>query len=200
MKLHPVLDVSELPPYTHGSRGALWWGFAGMIAIEATVFTAFIASYLYLKMSATAWPPMPEKPPELLLPTINTVILIGSSIALFWAEKGIEKGDQRRLSIGLLVSLLLGTIFLVLKVIEYSKVPYRWDSHAYGSIIWTIIGFHSAHVASVVLKTIVVDVLAWRGYFNRERRLGVTVNGLYWHFVVGIWIPLYITIYWVPRL
>jgi cytochrome c oxidase subunit III len=67
-------------------------------------------------------------------------------------------------------------------------------------MIWVMIGFHSAHVFTVVLKTIIVDVLAWRGYFNEHRNLGVGVNGVYWHFVVIIWIPLYLTIYWAPRL
>jgi cytochrome c oxidase subunit III len=60
--------------------------------------------------------------------------------------------------------------------------------------------FHSAHVASVLLKGIVVLVMAFRGHFTRYRHLGVQVNGIYWHFVVGIWIPLYLTIYWTPRI
>jgi heme/copper-type cytochrome/quinol oxidase subunit 3 len=59
--------------------------------------------------------------------------------------------------------------------------------------------FHAAHVLSVVLKTVIVAYLSIRGYFNQQRRLGVTVNGLYWHFVVAVWIPLYIVIYWSPR-
>jgi cytochrome c oxidase subunit III len=51
-----------------------------------------------------------------------------------------------------------------------------------------------------VLKTIFVAYLSWRGYFNKERHLGVTVNGIYWHFVVAVWLPLYLVLYWSPRL
>jgi hypothetical protein len=115
-------------------------------------------------------------------------------------ENGIEKDDIRRVWTGLLGSSALGLAFLVLKVVEYSGVSYRWDSHAYGSIVWTIIGFHGSHVAALLLKTLVVATLAIRGYFNRERRLGVTINGIYWHFVVAIWIPLYVVLYLVPRM
>jgi heme/copper-type cytochrome/quinol oxidase subunit 3 len=60
--------------------------------------------------------------------------------------------------------------------------------------------FHAVHVLSVVLKTLFVAYLATHGYFTRERRLGVTVNGLYWHFVVVVWIPLYLVLYWSPRI
>ena len=53
---------------------------------------------------------------------------------------------------------------------------------------------------SLVLKTVFVLYLELRGYFNRQRRLGVTVNGMYWHFVVAVWVPLYLVLYWSPRI
>jgi heme/copper-type cytochrome/quinol oxidase subunit 3 len=67
-------------------------------------------------------------------------------------------------------------------------------------IVWAMIIFHSSHVLSVVLKNIVVLVLSARGYWTRERCQGIKVNGLYWHFVVIIWIPLYITISLTSRI
>jgi cytochrome c oxidase subunit III len=202
MNTRAVLDLSRLSPYTNWTRATLWWGFMGMILIESAVVGSLIASYLYLKtgVGAGAWPPAPHKPPELLLPSINTAVLIASSLVVHWADTGIRKGDERRLKVGMLGAIALGTLFLVLKYVEYHDSEYWWDSHAYGSIVWMMVGFHSAHVIAVVLKAVIVDVLAWRGYFNRYRRLGVEVNGVYWHFVVIIWIPLFITIYLVPRL
>jgi cytochrome c oxidase subunit III len=195
-----VLDLSQLSPYANWTRATLWWGFIGLVVIEAAVFASFIATYLYLKAGSVSWPPAPHSPPELLLPTLNTAILIASSFVVHWGDKGIRVGDDRKLKIAMLGAVVMGTAFLVLKYVEYHDSEYWWDSHAYGSIIWTMIGFHSAHVAAVVLKAVVVDVLAFRGYFNKHRRLGAEVNGVYWHFVVVIWIPLYLTIYIVPRL
>lgn len=200
MKVHPVLDVSGLSVYCNWTRAPLWWGFMGMIAIETAVFSSFMASYLYLKAHNPMWPPMPHAPPELLLPTINTLILVASSFVVHWGDRGIKEGDQRRLKIAMLIAIAMGITFLVLKYVEYSDKTYRWDSNAYGSIVWTIIGFHSAHVAAVVLKAAVIDVLAWRGYFSQHRRLGAEVNGIYWHFVVIIWLPLYFLLYITPRL
>jgi cytochrome c oxidase subunit III len=197
---HVVLDVSRLSPYNNWTRAPLWWGMLGLVVIETTVFASFIASYLYLMSGSAVWPPGPHQPPELLLPTVNTLILVASSFVVHWGDRGIREGDDSKLRIAMLAAVVMGIAFLALKYVEYHDSDYWWDSHAYGSIVWTMVGFHSAHVAAVVLKAVMVDVLAFRGYFNKHRRLGAEINGVYWHFVVVIWIPLFITIYLVPRL
>lgn len=195
-----VLDASELTRSAGDARHPLWWGFLAMIAIESTVFASLLASYFYLRMGADAWPPEPIPLPELMLPTVNTLILLASSGVMHWADRKISRGEERQLAIGLTLGVLIALIFLGLKAYEYgAHVHYRWSDHAYGSIVWTIVGFHSAHVAALVLKTVVVATLAWRGYFTREWRLAITTNGLYWHFVVIVWIPLYVVLYWAPR-
>lgn len=195
-----VLDGSGWTRRPADDRHPLWWGFWGMIAIETTVFATLVVSYLYLRMGADAWPPEPLPLPELFLPTLNTVILLASSGAMVWADRGIKEGEQRQLAVGLTVGIAMALIFLALKAYEYlHHVGFRWDDHAYGSIVWTIVGFHSAHVMALVLKTVVVATLAWKGYFTEDRRLAVSVNGIYWHFVVIIWIPLYLVLYWAPR-
>jgi cytochrome c oxidase subunit III len=194
-------DASALPTLHSGRRSPLWWGMVGLLTIETVVFSTLITAYLYLRFHNPNWPPAGVTPPDLLLPTLNTGILIASSFAMYWADQGIEKrGDVGQLKTGLGIAMALAVVFLVLKVVEYGDVEYRWDTSAYGSVIWTIIVFHSAHVASVLLKGVVVEILAFRGHFTRERHLGVQINGLYWHFVVIIWIPLYVTIYLVPRI
>jgi cytochrome c oxidase subunit 3 len=201
MTARPVLDVSEYPALVQGPRGGLWWGMAGLILIEVVVFTGLIATYFYLKFLNPHWPPAGEPLPKLALPTLNTFILIGSSFAVYYADTSIaQRGDVRGLMIGMGLSLTLGVTFLVIKVIEYSQVEYFWDTNAYGSIVWTMVVFHSSHVLSVVLKTAVVLALARKDHWTRERVQGIKINGLYWHFVVVIWIPLYLTIYWSPRI
>ncbi len=195
-----AIDISHLPNLVSGSRGTIWWAMVLLLVVEATVFGTLIASYFYLRMTEPDWPPAGVDPPKLLLPTINTLILVASSVPVYLADTGIARGNQRRLVAGMVAAALMAAVFLVLKVIEYSSVTYAWDSHAYGSIVWLIIGFHSSHVGSVVLKTVVVAILGARGYFTAERHLGVEINGMYWHFVVAVWIPLYLVLYWSPRL
>jgi cytochrome c oxidase subunit III len=196
-----VYDASMLPAFASGSRAPLWWAILLLVVIETMVFATFIASYFYLRFNVAYWPPAGAELPKLLLPTLNTLVLMASSAAVYWADSGISRhGDVRRLKIGMALAILLSLVFLTLKVIEYYQVEYFWDTHAYGSLIWTIVIFHSAHVGSVTLKGGVVLTQAFQGHFTRYRHLGVQVNGIYWHFVVLIWIPLYLTIYIVPRI
>ncbi len=199
MRFKPVIDARKFSPYAVSTEGPLWWGMIGMIAIETAVFAALVVSYFYLKTHNDAWPLGGYDVPKLLLPTINTVVLVVSSFVMHWADKGAAKDDQRQLRVGMAVATSLAAIFLVLKAVEYSQVPYKWDSNAYGSIVWIIIGFHSAHVLILLMKSSIVMTLAFRGFFTPVRRLGVVINGLYWHFVVAAWLPLYFVLYWTPR-
>ena len=197
-------DPDALPSSTiassRGVKPPFYWGLALLVLIETVVFGSLVVSYFYLRSSNVAWPLGGIDPPDLLLPTINAFILWGSSIPMYLADKGIQKGNQRRLRIGLVIGISMAIVFLVLKYIEYSQLGYNWGTNAYGSIVWTITGFHSAHVIALVLKTIVIARLAFMGYFNEERHAAIDANGLYWHFVVIIWLPLYLTLYIAPRI
>jgi cytochrome c oxidase subunit III len=189
--------VRHLGTDAKGPEANIWWGIAGLITIEIVVFGTFISSYFYYKATTTDWPP--EPPPDLLLPLLNTLVLVGSSAAIFIADRGIAKGSQQRLRWGLVASTVLAVVFLVLKYLEFDQKEYRWDSHSYGSIVWTMLSLHALHVFSVMLKSAVMTVLAFKGYFTRHSYIGVQVNGLYWHFVVLIWVPIFITVYLSPR-
>lgn len=185
---------------SYGIKPPFWWGMVGLILIEAVVFASLVTSYFYLRASAQEWPLGGIDPPDLLLPSINALILFASSAPIYFADQGIREGKQTQLKVGLAASFGLGLIFLVLKYIEYSSLDYNWATNAYTSIVWTITGFHSAHVIALLLKTLIVGIWALQGYFNAQRYSAVTVNGLYWHFVVIAWIPLFFTLYLSPRL
>jgi cytochrome c oxidase subunit III len=193
-------DAGHFGGYNQSHEAPIWWGIVGLILIESVVFSTLIASYFYLGFRQPTWPLPGIKDPDLLMPSIGTALLLASSISMALADRAIKRDNAVTLKWGLLISALLAAGFLVLKIIEYSDKEYLWDSHPYGSIVWLIIGFHSMHVVSLLLKTVVVDVLAFRGFFTRRNRIAVTVNGFYWHFVVLVWIPLFAVIYLSPRL
>lgn len=195
----PIIDVRALRVKSSGREPPIFWGIWGLIVVEATVFAALLSSYFYLRLVAPEWPPPGVKPPGLLLPAVNTALLLGSGWLVHKADAGIREGDARWLKLGLSLSTVLALGFLVVKVVEYGGLDYRWDSHAYGSVVWTVTGFHFAHVAAVVLKTVVVLALSFRGYFDAERNVGVQVNGIYWNFVVAVWLPIFAVLYLVPR-
>lgn len=190
-----TVPLEELPLALNDRRAPVYWGMVLLIVIEVTVFSALITSYFYLRHFQDEWPLGGIGQPDLLLPTIGTGVILLSSLPVAWGDRSMRRGDRKKMMLGLGLGAVLALVFLVIKAVEYGGADYRWHTNAYGSIVWTIVGFHSAHVLSLVAKTLVVVSAGWRGYFDGDRNIGVQVNGLYWHFVVLIWIPLYATLY-----
>lgn len=186
---------TPLPRMAPGHGETVWWGMVLLVTIESVVFASLIMSYFYLRAGMADWPPGNLGPPDLLLPTANTLVLLASVVPVMWAERAVRRGDTRAVVLGKGIGQGLLVIFIVLKIVEYGAYDYDWASHAYGSIVWSITGFHVAHVLAVFVKAAVIVTLASRGYFDASRYAGVQANALYWYFVAAIWIPLYATLY-----
>ena len=200
MNVRVALDAGRFSRIHIGREAPLWWGIAGLIVIESAVFASFIVSYVYLKVQNAPWPPAGVSVPDVTLPTINVGLLLGSGVAMAWAGRGIARGNQRALVVGIWLAVLGACVVAGLRTLQLRRLDFAWDSHAYGSIVWTMTCLHFGHIVAAVLGTAVVGVLAWMGYFDRRRRLAVTVDALYWQFVVIVWIPVYLVLYWLPRL
>ncbi|MDQ4075804.1 MAG: cytochrome c oxidase subunit 3 [Chloroflexota bacterium] len=190
---------TKLPSYATGSASHGWWAIVLLIMIEATVFAGLIASYFYLFANATVWPPDGIDQPKLLIPTIYTVVLGASIIPAWIADRSLREGDINGLRLWRAIGTVMLLVFLGLKAYEYLDLDYTWREHAYSSIVWTIAGFHSAHVLIVLIKTLSTQTLAWKGFFNQRRRSAVQGTTLYWLFVVIVWLVLYPIIYLFPN-
>jgi cytochrome c oxidase subunit 3 len=109
--------------------------------------------------------------------------------------------DLRKVQIGMLVMVALGIAPLILRFYEFPAMHVRWDSNAYGSIVWTLLGLHLTHLVTDLGDTIVLAVIMFTKHGSNKRRFGdVQDNALYWNFVVLAWLPIYACIYWIPRL
>lgn len=199
MQLRSAFDARELTRFAN-KKHPLWWGVLGAVTIELTVVAALIVSYFYLGMGAEHWPPVEVGSPDLLWPSVNLVLLLASAGTMYWAGWGINRGSQTILTVGTGASVFLASLVLVLRGLQLGQLDFRWDSHAYGSIFWTISGFHFVHVVSAVVGTAVVTLLSAIGHFTPQRQLGVVVDTLYWYFVAGAWLPLYLVLYLSPVL
>jgi len=187
--------LSRLTPRSH----PLWWGVAGAVAIEAAVVANLLTSYFYLMAQNQKWPPEKVDPPDILWASIVLVILPASSLTMWWAGRGADRGKKTQLAIGVTASCILATLALCFRGLQIAAFDIRWDEHAYGSILWAITGFHFTHVVSAILGTAVVAVLAWLDYFTPKRQLAVVVDTLYWYFVAAAFVPIYLVLFWVPR-
>jgi cytochrome c oxidase subunit 3 len=199
MRAYAVYDAEDLPRFHPNKKEPLWWGILGLIAIELTVVTSLIVSYFYLSMLKSEWPPGGIEAPELLLPTVDLALLLLSAAAMYWANWATATGKSKQSIIGLAIAILLDATVLYLRWWQFQDLDFKWYEHAYGSIVWTLTGFHFLHVASAVVGTVVVEILAIMHYWNEKRRLGAQIDAMYWYFVSLIWVPIYLTLYWAPR-
>jgi heme/copper-type cytochrome/quinol oxidase subunit 3 len=188
-----TLAVERKSTYAVGA-----WGMMLAIATEAALFAYLLFSYFYLaSMAHGPWPP--HGAPELRLALPNTVILLLSSATMWWAESGIRRGAQGRLRWGLLLTFVLGAIFLGIQGVEYGSQHFTLRTDAYGSLFYTITGFHGAHVFAGLLMNGVVQARAWLGHFTAERHLAVTNVAWYWHFVDVVWLAVFTSLYLSPH-
>jgi cytochrome c oxidase subunit I+III len=106
----------------------------------------------------------------------------------------------RALRLWLGVSIAFGLVFGVIRIFEFGALNVWWDSNAYGSIVWVLLGFHTTHVVTDVLDSIAIEVLFFTGPLQQAHFVDAAENSLYWHYVVLTWLPVYAFIYLAPRL
>jgi len=194
-----TLDVSGLAPGAFGHRTLMWWGTLGMVLIEGTVFALAIAAYFYIRLRNTTWPPnLP--PPQLFWGTLNTAVLMVSAVPNELAKKAAERVDLPKVRLWLLVCLAFGVAFNVIRAFEFASLNCSWDTNAYGSIVWMLLGLHTVHIATDVVDTAVLTALMFIGPIEEKRFVDVSENSLYWYFVVFSWPFIYGVLYWAPRL
>jgi heme/copper-type cytochrome/quinol oxidase subunit 3 len=194
-----ALDVSHLPPMALSTSALLWWGIVGFVVIEGTAFAFLITVALYLRYELAAWPPPHVPPPDLTLPVIGVVLLLASLVPMHRSEKATERGDRAATLLWLGAGTALGLAFVAVRIVIWASLPFDWKDHAYGSIVWTLLGLHTLHLGTELAESLVVGVLLALGYWRDEQRLSVLSTGAYWDFVVLGWIPVFAVLYLLPH-
>ncbi len=198
--------MSEVPLDTPLPIGAIdtrsngWWAMLWLIASEGALFAYLLFSYYYIAVQPHMPGTFPPEMPSFTLSVPGTLILILSSIAVGIGQHGIMRGHPGRLIGGVGIGLILGIIFLVLQYFEWKEKSFTLSSGPYGSLYFTITGFHMAHVAVGVLALLGLFVWSVMGYFNRFRYAHVHIVAAYWHFVDVVWLAIFFTFYLTPRI
>jgi cytochrome c oxidase subunit III len=193
-----VLDVSTLPEYAFGNQGLIWWGTAGFMVIEGAMLLMVLVVYYYLRLRADQWPPS-VPPPDIRFGTINLVLMFGSLAPAYLAKVAAEKFDLAKVQLWLIVLTMFGVGATVVRAYEFTTLNCRWDTNAYGSIVWFVIGLHTTHVVTDVVDGAVLAALMFTSHVDKTRFVDVSENSLYWYYIVAWWMPYYLTIYFAPR-
>ena len=172
------------------------FGLATFLVADGMTFAGFFAAYLTFK----AVNPLPEGAIyelELPLPILNTVLLLVSSATFHKAGQAIRQDRQSRCRNWLMVTAGLGVAFLVSQMVEYFTLPFGLTDNLYASTFFAATGFHGLHVT---LGALMILIVWWQartdgGRVTAEDHFPLEAAELYWHFVDGIWVILFVILY-----
>jgi heme/copper-type cytochrome/quinol oxidase subunit 3 len=189
-----------LPDHAFSHHAPIWWGNLLMIFIEGTAFAILAASYFYIRRNFDAWPPPHTALPALGVSSIN-LLVITISAAPFWYAARLAREEAKPLVIGLWLTLgvVFGIVAIVLRGFEFAALHTRWDSNAYGSITWTILAVHLAHLLAGTLETFLIALVMFVGPVEKKHYTDATVMAVYWYFIVISWVALYLIVFIAPR-
>ncbi len=199
----------------------LRYGMALFIASEVMFFSAFFWAYFdaslfaneaiqtaRIKATGGQWPPkgMTVFDPW-HIPFLNTLILLSSGVTVTWAHHEVRKGNNKRATQALALTVLLGLCFTALQAYEYASAPFPFSTviedgvlksgSIYSSTFYMATGFHGAHVIIGTLFLTVCLVRSAKGHFKPDHHFGLEAAAWYWHFVDVVWLFLFISIYWL---
>jgi heme/copper-type cytochrome/quinol oxidase subunit 3 len=191
----PELDVSRLPTYAFGRRDPRWVAVMLLIAIEGSVFALMVFTYFYTRTRLQVWPPTSPGPRELYFGAGVLFTLALSALTTLRVNHHVYRAhllDARRW-LGITTALSLAA--LLLRAVELSHLPFRWDSNVFGSVFWGLLSLHTLHLVAGNLENLLFLVLLYRGPIEKKHLVDLEVNGVYWYFVVLSWLPIYVVLY-----
>ncbi|WP_374402060.1 cytochrome c oxidase subunit 3 [Niveibacterium sp.] len=220
-----VVRESEGGKYGAQVDRSFRWSMGWFIFSEVMFFAAFFGVLFYVRVLAlpelgsgksamlwdgfkSAWPNAGPYAEEAFtpmaawgIPAINTAILLSSGVTLTWAHWGLLKGARGQLIKGLVLTVLLGVIFLCLQAYEYhhayAEMNLTLASGIYGSTFFMLTGFHGMHVTIGATMLIVILARSIKGHFTAERHFAFEAVAWYWHFVDVVWLFLFVVVYWL---
>ena len=169
------------------------------LASEVMLFGALFSALILLRTGAASWPhgwQLLNVP----LATVNTFVLISSSVTVVMAWASLRLGDLRKGKIYLALTLLCGLIFMVIKAVEYgSKFSHHHypSTDAFYATYFTMTGLHGLHVlGGMIVFAYFLGPGAKMWETDRARFTNrIEIAGLYWHFVDLVWIFLFPVLY-----
>jgi heme/copper-type cytochrome/quinol oxidase subunit 3 len=169
-----------------------------LIGGEIMLFGGLIAAFFTLRLSAPVWPPPLQPRLPVAVTGVNTLVLLSSSGMIVWAGRALRSEEARSLAWRLAVAAALGALFLAIQGSEWLRLirfGFTVSSGAYAATFYTLIGAHAVHVVGALSWLTAMLILVTRGRFRDGRVAPLKACAMYWHFVVGLWPILYVTVY-----
>jgi len=176
--------MSSTPYAQRVARPNGWWGMAVFVATEATLFGTLVGSYFDLRFKAQNWPPLGVPDPKVAVPVVLTAVLVATSVPMQLAFVLARRRRAGLTCLALLVALAVQGGYLAMQIHLYVDDLHRFSpaATAYGSIYFTLVGAHHAHVFVGILLNVWLLLRFARGV-TAYRIVGLQSVTFYWHFV-----------------
>ena len=202
----PTIDAGRLPHAAMDSRAPLWWGNLLLILIETTTIVLMLTSYYYVRPNFDTWPPPRAEPIPSMLDTtplrtagtVNTILLVASCVPMYLTDRAARRKRRWPVVGGLALMLVVGVAATWVRLYEFPATHFSWGDNAYASIVWTTLGLHLTYILAGALEFFIMGVWLLTHDIDDKHALDVTLAGGYWYWVAGIWLPVYVTIYFAP--
>ncbi|MCL4410280.1 MAG: cytochrome c oxidase subunit 3 [Gammaproteobacteria bacterium] len=195
MNQAPVLSNAKVSAHSE-SRINRKFGFWLFLSSELLIFCGLIGGFLVTKHYAATWPTQQQL--TLWLASLNTFLLLTSSLTVVLGIEKIQANQSRNLALFLVVSALLGFLFLCGQAYEYQHLIFTEKfgfGDPFGTAFFILTGLHGLHVFVGVLWALTVAMRARRGTYSSTNYTTVEMFGLYWHFVDLVWILIFTIVY-----
>jgi cytochrome c oxidase subunit 3 len=200
---HSVAEHNPVAGFAHDHRGGISNPILGMllfICSEVMFFSGLFAAYFNVRATTTPWPPAGEHfnlHAEPWYALGLTIILVISSFTCQFGVWAIRRGDRTGFIRNMSFTVVLGIVFLIGQVYDYSTIGFGLSDGTFGTTFYTLTGFHGAHVFGGVVMLSVILYRGLAGQFSAQHHDAVEAASLYWHFVDVVWIALFSTLYFL---
>ena len=170
-------------------------GMMIFVLTEIMMFAGLVSAFSITKASSVlGWPPpgQPRLPAEET--AVNTLALLLSGVALFWAGR-VFREERKRARTPLLAALVLGAFFVVFQGVEWVALlreGLTLTSSQHGAFFYLIVGMHGLHALAAIAALGMVWQRLAQGRLQQSTFQSVRV---FWYFVVGVWPVLYVLVY-----
>ncbi len=165
------------------------------LAAITMLFVAFTTTYLGHRQDGE-WKPVPL--PWILW--LDTGILLASSAAVEWGRRRLRVGDLPGLRQGLTAGAILGTLFLAGQLLAWQQLVRQGvylSSHPHSAFVYLLTGAHGVHLLGGLVAFAAILSGVWRGAYAPTASTAVTLTSVYWHFLTGLWLYVFIILFWL---
>lgn len=178
------------------------WGTIAFLVSEGAFFGTLIVAYItFLNRDTTG--PTPAEVLSLALVAVTTTCLLSSSFTIHAAEKALKRGSMGGFKFWWAATITLGVAFLAGTAYEWTGLirddGLTISTNLFGTTFYTLVGFHAFHVTAGVIVMLTILGLALRNKVTARQEAAVAPVALYWHFVDGVWIVVFLVVYIIGR-